>query len=552
MLISLYIKDFLLIEQAEIDFNSNLCVITGETGAGKSILLDALLFSLGYKASNKYIRTNKSQATVVSTFNVDFNKGVQAFLEEHNIESEGELVLRRTISLDGKSKIFVNDTLVKNTLVKQLAEMIVEIHGQNEQSNLLSPDSHLAILDAFGNLKGYVEAVKKVYQELHNKQTHLYHIKDLQRNHFQEKEYLCFSIEEIKKLAPKVGEESDLLERRSSLLNIEKTSETINKSLAELTLHCNVLKAINNTTKLLNRNTVLQTECFSIIASLEENYIELSEVIAQLEHKQSQMNSFENNLEDIEQRLFDLRAIARKYNCSSNNLPEYLEQLEQKFAGLNIKQDEIDQLEEELEQFKKMYIEAAGVLSKERAKAAEQLELSIMQELSSLYMEKAIFSVIITQKSETNWDITGIDNVYFSAATNPGLPTSPLNKIASGGELSRFMLAIKIALLKIHSSSIMIFDEIDTGVGGAVADAIGNKLLLLSHNTQVIVITHQPQIASKGKLHLHVIKEHTPISTVTNIKEISGSERTEEIARMLSGQHITKEAKAAADKLLDV
>ncbi|MFV9875707.1 MAG: DNA repair protein RecN [Rickettsiales endosymbiont of Dermacentor nuttalli] len=550
MLISLYIKDFLLIEQAEIEFNSNLCIITGETGAGKSILLDALLFSLGYKASTKYIRNNKSQTTVISIFNIDYNQVVQSFLTENDIESDGELVLRRSINLDGKSKIFVNDTLVKNNLVKQLAAMLIEVHGQNEQSDLLNIDNHLEILDAFGELKLPADMVRKIYQDMKTKQRHLNNIINLQQNYLQEKEYLLHSIEEIKKLAPKINEESDLLAQRIALVNIDKTSDTINKVLFELTQQCNVLKVINSAAKFLSRNTVLQVECSSLISVLEENYIELSDVIKQLEHKQTQLNSLDNNLEEIEQRLFDLRSVARKHNCLPNKLQEYLGQLEQKVGEFSIRQDEIEQLEQELEQLQKRYKESAEALNISRVKVAKQLEASVMQELSFLYMEKAIFSVVITKKSEVNWDINGIDDVYFVAATNPGMPVSPIHKVASGGELSRFMLAIKIALLKVHLSPIMIFDEIDTGVGGAIADAVGNKLLLLSNNTQVIVITHQPQIASKGNLHLHVTKLHTHTSTTTSIKAIKDSERLEEIARMLSGQYVTDEAKAAADKLL--
>jgi DNA repair protein RecN (Recombination protein N) len=551
MLINLYINNVLLIDKCNIRFDQHLSVLTGETGAGKSIILDSLLFALGERASSKLIRQGETIASVTAEFSINYNEKVSEVINELAINIEDNLIIRRIITLDGKSKNYINDIPVSLTSIKKISELLIEIHSQHEQKFLLESATHLNIIDSYGRLDNEKLQVSNCYDEYVLAINHLSNLNQQITDALKDQEYFAYVVDELTKLNVQPNEEQELSDKRILLMNKEKLLEVINTALGELSSRNSPASIISNTQRTLTRNNNFSNLSFDTpIDLLEKVLIELEAATNQLENLLNSVEQEEELLEHVESRLFTLKAVARKYNIQIEQIPNYLAEIKQKLLLISNQEQDIAKAEQQVIILKKNYFEIAAKLSDNRKNASIRLEQELKNELLLLKMENTRFHVAIEPLASGELNRSGIDKITFLISPNPGLPLAPLTKVASGGELSRFMLAAKVVLAGISNVNTLIFDEIDTGLGGAVADAVGARLAALSKNTQVIAITHQPQIASKGNIHIHVAKNQNKESTNTVVKILNDAERVEEIARMLAGETVTDAARAAAKQLI--
>ncbi len=558
MLLNLIIKNIVLIDEANIDFNNNLCVLTGETGSGKSILLDALSLAIGMRSSTRLLRNGEKQGSVVATFNIVNNKKCQKLLNDLGIEFDNEIVLRRILSNDGKSRAFINDVPVGQSFLNQVGEELVEIHGQHDQRGLLNPSFHRDILDAYGNLREQRKIVATLFNSMKNTENQLLELLNQKDNINQEIEYLEHILYEIEKIDIRENEEQELNEKRILLMNKEKVLDIL-KNIMELIDNQNsVSKAIVTAQGYLSRNINIGENILKegenafeeIIDSFEKSLIEFNEAMDKINLIYESLDFSELTLNDVEERLFSIRGLCRKLNITADILPNHKEKLEQKLNKLKNQNVEIGDLEIKAKELKNEYLKEAEKLRIQRKYVAEELKKELVKELIPLKMSSTRFEIEFTDLNENNWNSAGIDGIRFLVAINLGTNLDDLSKVASGGELSRFMLALKVVLSKIKSVPTLIFDEIDTGVSGAVANAIGERLKKLGQNSQVLVITHLPQVASKGDNHLKIYKEVRNNRTYTVIEKLNNETRRIEIAKMISGETVTDEALVMAEKLL--
>ncbi len=548
MLVNLSIRNIVLIEQLDLALEQGLCVLTGETGAGKSILLDALGFALGERGNVRLLRHGAKQGVVSAEFDIQGNDAVANLLEEQGIEHESTLILRRIIMEDGKSKAFLNDMPVSVNLLKQVGEQLVEIHGQHDQRGLMESATHRSIIDAYGQLDGQVVHVENLFHSYKNAQQELEALHALRDRALQEEDYLRHISRELDELAPEEGEEAALTEKRSALMNKEKLLDSLNSAMQELQGAQPVEAALRSAQRILTRNPHLTAD--NAVEALERAADEVSQVVDILERLHHTIGGEGESLEVVEERLFALRDAARKHRVTVEELPGFYEQVKQKLALLGEQEFRMGSLEKMVAETKSAYFKEAQTLSTSRREVAARLEKTVVAELAPLKMENTRFTVSIEPLADSEWSAQGIDKVRFLASTNPGAPLDALTKIASGGELSRFMLAMKVVLAQVKTVPTMIFDEIDTGIGGAVAAAVGRRLEMLGKHVQVLVVTHQPQVAARGSQHLHIKKFQEQDHTVTRVTVLAAQERHEELARMLAGETITDEARAAAVRLL--
>ncbi|WP_041404528.1 DNA repair protein RecN [Rickettsia massiliae] len=543
MFCSLSVKNFILIDELEIEFNKGLCVITGETGAGKSILLDAILFCLGYKTSNNIIKRGKDYAVVNIIFSL--NEEIKNFLIQNLIEPEELLFVKCLQKAEGRKNFFINNQVVTKALMQQLATYLFELHGQNNNISLLEANTQRDILDSYGNLLDFRAELSKCYQTWQNTRKEMAEI-TLKQNAIEEEiDYLSFATEELTKLNIQTGEEKKLANLRKDLQNKDKDLQLI-KDILEQINNPEINTSINRAEKLLARQG--NNERFeAIVTSLEEAYNNLEEARQELSNLLDSFNYEEYNLEETEERLFLIKAISRKYNVPADELGVFLDKSLEQLSILKNKIANSNELKAQEVLLQKKYYELASNLSAKRLIVAKHLEESLHQELKQLKMAKAIFEIEINAKEPT---ADGNDDIVFKASTNPGTAAAAINKIASGGELSRFMLALKTSLFDKMVKPSIIFDEIDVGIGGEVADKVGERLKKLSSVTQVIVITHQPQVAGKADLHIKIEKTQLEKETKVTVKALNLAERQEELARMISGKTITKASLKAAKELL--
>ncbi|MCH2547429.1 MAG: DNA repair protein RecN [Alphaproteobacteria bacterium] len=552
MLVQLAICDIVLIEKATIPFASGLCVLSGETGAGKSILLDSLGLAIGNRAESRLVRAGKDQGVVTAEFDITDNEALQAILVDFGIVVEdATLIIRRILTADGKSRCFLNDQPISVTMLRSIGEMLVEIHGQHDQRGLLDPSSHRRQLDDFAGLqkeRKSTEQAHSVWQE------HAAALSQLQAELAKaqaEEEYLRHVEGELAAVNPSEGEEAQLAETRQKMMHGEKRIAAIQSALDELQGSTSVASSLHAAVRMLTRSAALEASATdSVMDTLERAALEVDAAVSELERiaYESQFNPRE--LEQAEERLFALRGLARKHNVAVDDLRELLEKNRAKLALLENQTTNMTALEKQVSEARNAYAAIAKDLSHKRMAASQVLEKAVMEELDGLKMGGTVVQVAIEPLTEDHWGAEGIDRVAFLASTNPGSPAAPLHKIASGGELSRFMLALKVAMRNVRSTPTVIFDEIDTGTGGAVADAIGRRLARLGEVAQVLVVTHLPQVAARGSHHLHVSKAATDNVTRTQVVALDTKARTEELARMLAGEAITDEARAAANKLM--
>ncbi len=553
MLNSLHIKNLLLIDSVELEFNRDFNAITGETGAGKSILLDCLSLCLGEKNNNVNVKKGEEKGSVSASFDISNNIRAKEFLKEIDVNSD-ELIIRRSINSSGKSQAYINDEPTSLGFLKKVSGSILEICGQHDYSSLMDKAYHIDILDEFGEHEDILLETKERFLELRAITEKLNDIKNKADEAAREEEFIKFVVKELGDFSPQKGEEQELADKRILLQQSSKIKESLGSAYNQISEN-NVLSNIYSAQKIISKTIAtlnvesLKTKLQDIHNTLEKSAIELEEAVSRLDEINSSSDFDSDNFEKLEDRLFGLRDLGRKYRKQPDELYNYLSELQDKLKLIESFDDVLKELQEKQKLAEEIYIKAAQKLSAKRKRASEKLSIEVNMKLPELKMGGAKFKVEISDKEKESWNESGVDKIIFTASTNPGQPFSEIGKVASGGELSRLMLSLKVGLSKTKSSSCIIFDEIDTGIGGATAEAVGKSLAELGGNVQVISITHQPQVASKAKTHFVVQKEVTKGETRISVKKLSTKESNEEIARMLSGENVTKEARAAALKL---
>ncbi len=543
MLRLLSIRNIVLINELEIDFQSGLSVLTGETGAGKSILLDALGFALGERTDSRLLRQGELSAQVTAIFSLSPQHPIVGELEAQEIPTEnGEIIFRRLLTSEGKTKCYLNDQLVSQNLMRKIGQSLVQIHGQHER--LLDAKTHCDALDAFGKLE--TDKIEQLFNSYQMAKKELQTFKDNLARSFERRTFLEFAIEEIEKVQPLLGEIESLEQERSFVAHSAKIADV----LQSVEKSCDTaLLEVSSAHKALHRISDLSPEKIAPLwEASDRSLIELQEVIEGMRHLKREVDGTQHSLESLENRLHTLRTLTRKYQCS--DLLECLTGFKQEIERLFNSEDLLEKLEEKVIEERKAYKAFAEDLTEKRKKAALILEKEIHIELIPLKLERARFTVHFEPLDENAWGPKGCDKVEFYIQTNPGSREGPLAEIASGGELSRFMLALKAILVHSASIPILIFDEIESGTGGAVAAAIGDRLKSLSEKMQVLAITHSPQIASTGDHHFVVHKVVEANQTSAHIRNLTSDEKYEEVARMLAGEQITEEARAAARRLV--
>jgi len=551
MLLGLSIRDVVLIDKLDLAFRPGLCVLTGETGAGKSILLDALGLALGMRAEASLVRPGASQAMVTAEFDLAADHPARKLLEEAGIAAENDIVvLRRVVGTDGRSRAFIDDQPASIGLLRQLGEMAVEIEGQFAQTGLLDPATHRDTLDAFGVARPQREqlaiswaAWKKLAREREAAEA------DFAKARADE-DFLRHAMAEISAIEPRAGEEAQLAEERALLVNRERVLENLEAALSGLAGDSGAEHALSGAARAVERAKGKSGgRLEAAAAALERAIVETREAIAEIEAA-SRAFQGPSSLEEIEERLFALRALARKHNVTVENLPKLQADFTAKLGALDDGGAAIAALTRREAEARQAYLAAADAVTKARAAAAKKLDTAVMKELPPLKLEKARFHTALTTLAESEWNEHGRERVTFEVATIAGAPPGPLNKIASGGELARFMLALKVVLAKTSPVATLVFDEVDSGVGGATAAAVGERLARLAEERQVLVVTHSPQVAARAAHHWRVARSDGKKASATKVEALSDADRREEIARMLSGTAITAEARAAAASLL--
>ncbi|MEH3159566.1 MAG: DNA repair protein RecN [Sphingomonas taxi] len=550
MLTALSIRDVVLIEALDLEFRAGLDVLTGETGAGKSILLDALGLALGGRGDTGLVRHGATQAVVTASFTSPGGP-LAAILDDNGIEVErGEpLLIRRIVKADGGSRGFVNNQPVGAALLRDIAPMLVEIHGQHDDRGLLNPRGHRALLDAFGRID--TADVAAAWSTLRAAEAKLAAVQAEIETAARDREWLEHAVGELTTLAAEPGEEEALADKRRGMQRAEKIADELAAIDDYLEGSDGGLSRLRQAARVLERIAEDHPALGEALAAIDRAVIEASAAEEQLAEARRALAFDPRALEEDEARLFDLRGMARKHRVQPDDLPALTEDLRARLDRLEAGEDGIALLESAVAAARADYDAAADILSQRRHAAAERLDAAVAGELAPLKLDAARFRTVVATVGSEGWSGAGKDRVEFEIATNPGAPFAPLAKIASGGELSRFILALKVALAEEGGAATMIFDEIDRGVGGAVASAIGERLARLAERTQLLVVTHSPQVAARGAEHLLIAKSHDGTVTRTGVRVLGEAERREEIARMLSGATVTDEARAQAGRLLE-
>jgi len=551
MLTALSIRDVVLIEALDLEFGGGLGTLTGETGAGKSILLDALGLALGARADSGLVRSGAGQAIVTASFELPAGHPALALVTDNGFEIEpGEpLVIRRQVKPDGGSRAFINDQPASAGTLRELGAMLVEIHGQHDDRGLLHPRGHRAMLDNFGRLD--ITAVSTSYRAWRKAEEALETARADIDNAARDREWLAHAVEELTRLAPLAGEEAALAAERSDMQKGAKLADDLATITAHLDGSEGGLAALRLAARRLDRIAADHPLLSEALAALDRAVIEASEAEDKLAAAAEAMRFDPARLDAAETRLFDLRAIARKHRVEPDALAPLRDELAARLDRIEAGNAGLANLEVQARNARQAFEEAARALTAARSQAAASLDAAVATELAPLKLDAARFRTVVEPLPEEAWSASGGDRVEFEISTNPGAPFAPLIKIASGGELSRFILALKVALAERGSATTMIFDEIDRGVGGAVASAIGERLHRLAAGAQLLVVTHSPQVAARGLRHWLIAKSHDGLVTRTGVRPLDPSERREEIARMLSGAEVTAEARAQAIRLLE-
>lgn len=548
MLTNLHISNIVLIEKLDLDFGPGLNILTGETGAGKSILLDALSLALGARSDSGLVRNGCDMASVIAEFD-DVPSAVALILDDNCIEHDGELILRRTLTADGKSRAWINDCPVSVKTLKQIGDELVEIHGQFANHTLLNPSTHRTTLDAFAATKiaGYeklLSDVRNTYAEYHDAEKRLYELNEMLAKSASERDFLEHNVSELRALNPQPGEEEDLATRRAAMMNTEKDAAILTEA----------------TEAIAPRGVGLDTQIFAVAHILQriktdpnpyqtqiDQLYDVAQTISEISQTLSPTDVDVDNLDAIEERLFAIRAVARKHRVAADELPEKLAQMSAQLNAIDNSDAELKKVSAQVESCRAEYERVAKQLTTARDVAAQELRRALLAELPDLKLGQADFQVSRTECTPCG---AGCDDITFMIKTNPGMPFAPLHRAASGGELARLMLALRVVLANGENAHTFVFDEVDTGISGATAAAVGARLNRLASASQALVITHSAQVAGYADRHFKIAKHTTEDKTITTVAEISGDERINEIARIISGDKITPESIATAKTLI--
>ena len=589
MLNFLSIHNIVLIDKAEIQFNRGLCVLTGETGSGKSILLDALGLAIGFRSNLRLIGNDENKAQVLAEFDISQNQNCQKILQENDLldaDNPQLLRIRRSIQDNSASKVFINDVAIGVNLLAKIGESLLEIHGQHDQRGLLNPSAHGEILDEFAQNQNLLKNLKKNYEELKEVEEKIAELKAKKDQAEREKDYLTHVVQELENAAIKPDEENELVTKKDQIIGKEK----ILNFLSELKSHLTEANSqLISSQRILIRNQNITDNFLSdrkddfekLSEKIDQQNIELDSALSSFDGIIRDIRNSDDNLSEIEERLFFIRSLARKFNVRIEELSEVILQSREKLKLIVGEEDLALDLEERHSELFKNYQKLAEELSERRQKSALVLAKKVEEELQFLKMGNSRFLIDVSNVgaserilkqvqddsdshrhpelacpelvSRVSGSVTsprGFDKIRFTASINNN-NFDDISKIASGGELSRFMLALKVALMDVRSVPTMIFDEIDTGIGGSTADAVGKRLKILSKNLQILVVTHQPQIAAKADIHFKISKTSDAKKIKTVIEKLGEENRQMEIARMLSGETISDEALAAAGRLIN-
>ena len=555
MLSALNIRDIVLIDRIDLEFGDGLSVMTGETGAGKSILLDAFALALGGRGDASLVRKGAEQGQVTAVFEPASGHPVFSLLSENGVSEDATVILRRVQSTDGRTRAFINDDPVSVQLLKQVGAALVEIHGQHDDRALTDASTHRTLLDAFAGLTTQADALAGLYegwadtrQALQDKEAQIAKVRE-------NADYLSHALGELKTLDPQADEEEALAQRRQLMMHAEKIAGDLEEARDALTGNGTANARIGSALRKFERQEAGMAKLLGpVMDALERVLSETNDARMRVEQAIADTQFEPSALEEAEERLFALRALARKHNIAVSGLPDLVLKMEGELAALDAGEQELGELKRKETTAGVAYRKAADVLSKKRHEGAAGLDEAVTSELPPLKLEKARFITNIESGAPEDGGPSGYDHVAFWVQTNPGTEPGAMMKVASGGELSRFILALKVVLAARGSAPTLIFDEIDAGVGGATASAIGERLARLAGKLQVVAVTHAPQVAALASGHLCISKEALPgadeDAVATRVISLDVASRREEIARMLAGQTVTDEARAAADRLI--
>ena len=551
MLRRLSIRNYVLIDSLDIDLGAGMAVFTGETGAGKSILLDALGLALGARGVSGVVARDSERASVAAAFDIGRAEPVSALLAEHGIEHDGELLLRRVIGADGRSRAFVNDTPTGIALLRRIGGLLVEIDGQAEPGGLLDPAGHLAMLDDFAGHGPERERLALAHAAWRAAESAQREAEAAREEARREEDYLRHAVSELEALAPASGEEARCAAERTTLQNGQKIAEALEAAAAEIATDGGLGTRIRAARRTVERVSPAAGGLLDgFLGSLDRAAMEAEEAEGALAAAQRALDTDPGRLEAVEERLFSIRAAARKHRTDADSLAPLLTRLRGELDLIEGNAGRLAALRQEAEAAQRTYRDAAGALSRARRRAARALDDAVAGELAPLKLGRARFGTALEAAPEGAESRTGIDRCRFMLAPDPGAEPQPLAKIASGGERARLLLALRVCLARAAGLSTLVFDEIDRGIGGAVADAVGARLARLASDLQVLVVTHSPQVAACGDRHYRVTRGEEERGPAARVALLDDAQRQEEIARLLSGAQVTEEARAAARRLL--
>lgn len=548
MLTSLSVRNLAVIERIDLEFSDGLTVLTGETGAGKSILLDALGLVIGRRADISMIRPGAEKASVTATFRIDRESAIIGMLEERGIECDEELVVRRQVRVDGRSLAHANDEVIGVTLLKEIGDHIVECHGQQDQRGLLRPATHRVLLDAFADNREVVDGVGQAFAAWQQAKQKLERLESDQTGRRERADTLAGDLRDLEMLDPREGEEDVLTATRTRLTNSRNVAEAMDIAAAALAGERGVDDGLATASSALVRvRDVAGGLVDDALGAVDRALVETAEASSALARAAAGLEDEADRLDEIEERLFALKSAARRHGTTVAGLLEVRESLARDLAAVEDVEAEVVAAREDEARLRDVFRSACDVLGQRRRKAAHSLDAAVTAELAPLKMDHAVFATRLETREVAGWGADGAETVQFTVVTTPGAAPGPLGRIASGGELSRFMLALRVAGQGDEPAGTLIFDEIDSGVGGAVSDAIGDRLRRLGRRTQVLVVTHAPQVAAHADHHILLSRGD---AAVAQARTLSGNDRREELARMLAGACITEESRAAAASLL--
>lgn len=553
MLKHIRIRNFAIIDHIDIEFHAGMTALTGETGAGKSILLGALGLMLGDRADSDNVRVGSSKSEISAEFDISKLEHIKLWLKEKELDTETDCLLRRRLSEDGRSRAFINSTPVPLQDLRELGEMLVDIHGQHEHQSLMRSDMQRQLLDDYSQHKPQLAELKNIYQQWKKVSTEFQQLQDDSKNRSDRLDLLRYQVGELDALSPVEGEYATLCEEHQRLANVDKLSATSQQAVMALydaeegTLYSQLSQQIN----LLESASETDPQLTPATTMLNEARVQIEETASLLRDYLASLDNNPERFNEVESRLGGLHDLARKHRVEPGQLFAVHAQLQQELKNLDHADENLTRLEQQTQEFKKSYLTLANKLSKSRNQFAQSLNKEISKAMQTLGMAGGKFEILVKTDAQANYSAQGLDDIEFTVSANAGQPCKPLAKVASGGELSRISLAIQMITAKQGRIPTLIFDEVDSGVGGGIAEIVGQHLRLLGHDRQVFCVTHLPQVASQAHQHLRVLKHIQEGLTQTQIQTLTEKERVEEISRMLGGIEITKQTRAHAKEMLD-